>query len=370
MNTVCKVSLVVTVAAILSACGGESGGADNEKSESAITEVRNLSTGTVAEPRTVYYDLDNAEIIDITDQQAETNQGWDIAFNRTKVFLNRFSDSPVAVYFTENTAGFYDSDGEAIVDRFTSATAETELDAFLSLAPVVPADEEFNTDMAEAAISGWYNYNSDDHTTSADVQSFFLVNSDNGIAKFRVTELVQNGFGMDSMILGASLQISGEEVFASEQLIPVSSADCSDAAYVDLHLGMAVTATDDWDISIPCDDTGLLSFTIDIADSRGAINDPLSTEADGIPSDNIQYMTWLPNLNVTRAFSTYGDENSPYGWGNYGVNGGHLLWSNFATYIVKTATMNYKFQITSYYDSESDSSGSYSFRFVELSESE
>ncbi|WP_370979435.1 HmuY family protein [Agaribacterium sp. ZY112] len=379
MNLLSKISSAFALAAFMSACGGDS---DEHKPvvetspspeaspspNAELFEVSDIDTGTRSLPKTVYYDLDSASIVELSEEEAETNADWDIAFNRTKVYLNRFADTPVSIYFTANTGDFYDAEGKPVVERFNNATAETELDAFLALDPTIPADDEFSTDSAEAVISSWYSYDVSTHTVSADAESFFLVRSDAGLARFSVSELVQNSMGMDSIRFSVQLQASDVEMFDDAFDIDVNASACDSAVYVDLHLGMTVTADDGWDISIPCSDN-LLNFDINIADDRTATNDPSYADVEGIPTANIGFMTWLPNIEITSAYATQGDANAPYGWGNYGVNDGHLLWSNFATYIVKTDAANYKFQITAYYDAEGNS-GTYSFRYIELPASE
>jgi hypothetical protein len=48
-------------------------------------------------------------------------------------------------------------------------------------------------------------------------------------------------------------------------------------------------------------------------------------------------------------------------WYQYGLDGGHIIWSQYGVYIIKTETASYKLQITSYYNEES-ASGNISFR--------
>lgn len=357
-----KTGVLIFVSVTLIACGGS----DNDSSESdTVVQAQNLSTGTVTEPNFVYYDLDTESVVTLTEEEAETNQDWDIAFQRTKVYLNRFADTPVGLYFTENTDEFYDDTGAPVVDRFVNATAETELEAFTSMAITLPEDSEFQTDAGDPAIDDWYIYDFMTHTVTPDAETYFMVEADAGYAKFHVTNLVQSGFGMSSISLGVAYQSDSATEFASEQSVTVTSASCGDDVYVDLDTATEVSATDDWDITLPCSDA-LMDFEINIAADARAINDPTYSELDAVDPNAVSFYPWIDNVDVTFAITQHGDSRSRYGWGDYGVNGGHLFWPNFSVYVIKTASAYYKVQITSYYDTETSASGSYSFRFEEV----
>lgn len=364
---------VLLAASIIVACGGSNNSetaVTQEKNTTIVTEVADLSTGTVADPNFVYYDLDTESELTLTEAEAETNSEWDIAFKRTKVYLNRNAAVPVSLVFMENTDEFYDETGEPIVDRFINATADTELGAFIALDPSIPEDAEFNTDTGEAAIEGWYSYNSTTHEVSADGETLFIVESNDAYTKFNVTGLVQSGFGMSAITFGIQYQSMDSETFATEQSLTVDSSSCDEAIYIDFDTLAEVTESDAWELSLLCTD-GLIDFDITIADDARAINDPAYVDIDGVTEEAAPYYPWVPNIDVTFSFTEYGDDRSVYGWGDYGINGGHLLWSNFSSYIIKTESAYYSFQITSYYDSASSASGSYSFRYIELeSESE
>lgn len=367
--------LLSGMVSILSACGGDSNNNASDDNDElpggeeppavTVIEATNLSTGSVAEPVTVYYDLDTEQALTLTDAEAETNGEWDIAFNRTKVLLNRFAETPVAAYFSGNTDEFYDAEGAPIVERFINATAQTEYDGFVALEVSIPDESEFHSDEANPAIADWYNYDMTTHQVSADAETYFIVESDGAYSKFHVTDMVQDGFGLSSITLGIAYQPENTETFAGEQTLQLTSDQCNEAIYVDADTSSSVNANDDWDFAITCAN-GLIDFDINIAADARAINDPMYSNMDGVDSQSAYYFPWVSNVDVTYAFVAYGDSRSPYGWGNYGVNGGHVIWQNYAVYIIQTASAYYKFQITNYYDSNTDQSGTYSFRYIEL----
>lgn len=368
-NHIRNISLTL-IAASLAACGGGSNSTDADKDSSnalnsgepTYTNVFNVSTGTSSEPVFAYYDLDADEELLLTESAAAENTEWDIAFKRTKVYLNQNSSPAVSLFFTNNTGEFYDAEGNANITRFINATAETEESAFVNAEITIPADEEFHADESTEAIDGWYSYNTTTHQVSADDQTFFIVESGSDFAKFNVTDLVQDGFGMTSISINRSTQLNGEIEFGPTASETFVSTDCTDDIYIDLINLVEVTAADSWDLSLPCTE-GAMSFAINIGDDNRAISDVNTTAENAIDVDALRYYPWLDNVEVTHAFSTYGDSNSGYGWGDYGVNGGHGLWPNYAIYVIKTPSAYYKFQITNYYDSETEASGTYSFRY-------
>ncbi len=326
--------------------------------------VENVSTGSVAEPMFAYYDLDTNTQLVLTEEEAEANGEWDIAFRRTKVYVNANATTPVGVYFTENTGEFY-ADGAPVVERFVNATADTEAEAWQNIEISITESTEFFTDETEAAISGWYNYNFMTHEVTAADDVYFIVDSDGAMTKFNVSALTQDGFGMAAVTLSAAYQASGESVFAEAVDIALDSTDCVAPIYVDFDTQAQVDESAEWDLSIPCAD-GLMSFEMAIAEDAQAVNDPAYTDVDGIAAESAPYYPWLPNTETIFAFAEYGAPESNYGWAEYGINGGHKMWPNFAIYVVETGTAYYKLQILSYYDSVSAASGAFTFRFQKV----
>lgn len=356
-----------SVAFLLSACGGSS---DNNSSEPVVEtgpdvmEVSQLDTGSVANPVTVYFDLDNNEELLLSDSEAEQNEDWDIAFLRTKVYLNRFAENPVTVYYTGNADDFYDEEGGVVVEAFINATSQTELDAFEAFDGTVPEDAEFMGDSTEAAIEGFYNYDVTTHVVTANDAAYFIVSSDGAFSQFRVASLVQDQFGMSSITLSIGNQSAEETEFSAASELEVNTSECAEAVYIDLDAQTVVDAEGAWDIMIPCENN-LGTFNIQIAEDATALTGAYG-ELAGIEAESIPYYPWLENVVEIRAIKESGPASSSYGWAEYGVNGGHIMWPNYALYIVQTATARYKFQILNYYDTETEASGSFTIRFQEI----
>lgn len=363
----------LSLAVLLCACGSSSDSGDTSVETPTTpttpeveqgTIVGPYSTGSTAEPVTVYFDLDTGEKLALTDEQATTDSHWDIAFNRTKVYLNTHTDNTVGLYFTDVNSDFFDDSGAAIADKFINATADTELDDYLAISLTdAPADDAYNFDSEESIIGGkFYNYDMTTHVVSAADDAYFIVNSDDAFTKFRVKALTTSGRTMSSITIGYQHQsaLDGATEFAAEQDLVIDTANCSSDIYVDFDLGAVLSANDAWDITIPCvtvsEVTGA-SFEIHIADDAGALVDTDNTYT-GIDSEAVQYMGFVSDQTQVLAF-----DSAP--WYQYDLNGGHLLWSQYGVYLLKTNTSVYKLQITSYYD-DAGTSGNYSFRFDQL----
>ena len=359
---------------LITACGGSNKSDETTPAEDPIpaapeesfTSISNLSTGSRSEPTTVYFDLDNNAVVEISDLEAETNEDWDIAFNRTKVYVNQYASSQVALYYTGNASDYYDDNGDPIVESFINATAETEEDAFNAFeSSMIPSEASFETDENVDAIDGFYNYNFQTHVVSANTEAAFIISSDGTYSKFSAVNITTEGRSIAELTLSIATQADDATEFGEAIDVVISAADCAGDLYVDNDTQSVVTESDDWDLRIPCADGGA-SFEIHIAGDAQAISGESANGLTGVDAENASFYPWVSDITTVRAFVEYGDENSSYGWGEYGVNGGHTLWPNFATYVIRTETADYKFQITSYYDTETSASGSYSFRFEVL----
>ncbi|WP_166425580.1 HmuY family protein [Paraglaciecola sp. 20A4] len=370
-----KISYLASLSTVLllTACGGSSStdsSATPSPTESTTpvveqgTVVGPFSTGTTAEPTSVYFDLDAGEVLVLTDEEAAENSAWDIAFQRTKVYLNTHVDNAVGAFFTDVNSEFYDETGAAVVDSFLNADADSELDDYLGISAAdIPEEDSFIGDSEESVIGAkFYDYDITTHVVSANDDRYFIVDSDSMYSKFRVIDLTSDGRTMSSITFGVAIQntLAGDTEFGAESALTINTANCTDDIYIDFDLGAALSASDAWDITLPCttvDDITGAEFDIHIAVDAQALVDEDNTYAT-IDSEAAQYYGFTSDVTQELAF----DKNS---WYQYNLNGGHLLWSQYGVYLIKTSDATFKMQITSYYD-EAGTSGNYSFRFDEL----
>ena len=370
-----KISYLVSLSTVLllTACGGSSSSSDSVDASpteptTPVVEVGTVvgpfSTGTTAEPIRVYFDLDAGEALLLTAEEAAQNSAWDIAFQRTKVYLNTHSENSVGAFFTDVNSDFYDDAGAAVVDSFLNADADSELDDYLAISGTdIPADDSFVGDSEESVIGPkFYDYDTTTHLVTANDDRYFIVDSDDAYTKFRVTDLTSDGRTMSSITFGVATQntLAGDTEFGAESALTINTADCTDDIYIDFDLGAALSASDAWDITLACttvDDITGAEFDIHIAEDATALVDDSNAYA-AIDSEAAQFYGFTSDVTQELAF----DANP---WYQYNLNGGHLLWSQYGVYLIKTSDATFKMQITSYYD-DAGTSGNYSFRFDEL----
>lgn len=346
---------VVSLSIALAGCSSD------DDDSNAVTEGQIFgpySTGSISESNFVYFDLDTASVVELTEEEAATDTSWDVAFKRTNVYLNANNAStPVSVYDTANNADFWDSEGAAVVSAFTAATPDSELEDYTAVtAADIPADDNMYTnDVTEKALDGFYNYDFTTHAVTAASDKTFVVKNGDTFSTFSVSELVQDGFAASDITLSVSYD------FADAQDIALNAAtECGDASnvYVDFATGSAVAATAAHDLVLTCSASGF-DFALDLADGATAYLDTTGAIADADTANTYAaYGYFNTNEYTTTAFSALN-------WYAYGIEGNHKLWSKYGVYVIKTETSHFKFQITSYYN-EAGESGNYSFRADEL----
>lgn len=360
----------LSLLALISGCGGSSD--DPVDIIEIIPEVVEegviygpYSTGTSSEPSSVYFDFETGTVVELTDEAAATDSQWDVAFKRTNVSLNTHNDNIVGTYLTAINSDFYDDAGNAITDMFLNATADTELDDYLAIGVTdLPNDDAYSYDSEEYVIGDkFYHYDTTTHQVSAGDDAYFIVSSDSAYTKFRAKTLTTSGRTMATITLGIQHQsaLDGETEFSEEVELVLDAVNCDTGIFVDFDLSEPVSQDDAWDIRLPClTDSGITGadFQIFINDEASALVDSANSYT-GVDSEAEQFYGFQSNLTKVKAFSA-----NP--WYQYNLNGGHLLWSQYGVYLIKTNSASYKLQVISYYD-ESGTSGNYSFRFDAIS---
>ena len=307
-------------------------------------------------PVKVYFDLDNNQVLTLSEEEAAANSDWDIALRRTKVYLN--SSAAVKAYATGNNADFFDAEGEPVVSQFVNATAEGELSDFIAVeAAAIPAASEFTTDASELIIGDkFYHYDVSTHVVSAADERYFVVYSDGNYSKIRAKTLTTAGRVLATITLGVAQQLSPATSFGDEVEMVVNASGCSgDKIYIDLDGRTQVTADDAWDIYLPCvtlsGNTGA-GYEMHIAADATAIAD---NNYAGIDTSAHNFYGFVADETQVLFF-----DSNP--WYQYNLEGTHLLYSQYQVYLIKTASAIYKLQITSYYNTNGVS-GNYSFRY-------
>lgn len=318
----------------------------------------NTGSGAAEERVFVYFDLDTNAALVLSTEQASANSDWDLAFSLTQVMLNRQAPEPVAAYFTNNNADFFDESGEPIAEKFYAASPESELSDFTDyLPPSTLGVDDFETDTLALFIGDRFlDYDADNQVATAADARYFVVQSDGDFSKIRATDLVNEGQTISRISLGVAHQSAEESAFAEEQALVIDAADCVGDIYIDFASMSEVDSDADWDVRLPCisrDDVAGLAFEMHIADDATAID--ADQGLAGIDVNSLALYGFQANSRLQLFFDT-----AP--WYRYNLDEEHRVWSQFGVYLVKTSVADYKFQITGYYDSE-DNPGNLSFRY-------
>nr|QXF14451.1 hypothetical protein KPDKLGBK_00022 [uncultured bacterium] len=358
----------LTYAAVLAATLGLTAcDSDDNESSTSVESYGPYSTGSSSEPVSVYFDLE-------TMSEVSATEDWDIEFNRTSIFLNTVGNTPVSMYFTGNNDHFYDSEGTRISSEFVDATPENEVDDFINVtASDMPEDSEFLADSITRVLDGYYNYDFTTHQITAADNNYFIVDSDSVFSKYRVSDLTQDAFTMTNITLEiANQSYVGDDSTAWETEFSVSetqlyidlATECGsgDMVYVDLSTASIVLNDAAWDLSFTCNDDNSgagFSTSMNLAADATALQDFNNSYA-GIGVSAKSHYGFVENESFEAAFKT------DHQWYTYAPEGGiaHGIYSQYGVYLIKTDTATYKFQITSYYDTDSEGnlvSGSYSF---------
>lgn len=361
MKSVLKLS-ALTLSIALAGCSSD----DDEVVVDTEGEILGpYSTGTSQESFKVYFDLDTASVVDITDEQAASNDTWDIALERYKVFLNQVNE--VAIYNTNTNAEFYNEEGGKIADMFKNASAESELQDYLDITVAsIPEDVEndFVPDAIEKILAGWSSYTSE---TGIDADNAYVVKNGENYAKFSVTAATYDFINHGAV---SDITLSTSYNFAEAVEVTLDAAnECNDAGrvYVDLATGAAVAADAMHDIVLTCvHDNASFSYDINLAegltaypDFQGGIND---AETAGFYAG---YGYFKSNEYSVPAFGQVakGDFGGTF-WVEY-TEAGATYWSDYNVYIVKKADKYFKLQFTSFYNEQGEN-GNLSFRMDEL----
>lgn len=341
MNKPLKLAAVISLGFLVTACGSDddsSNDIEDTKSDSQnYTEV----TGVDASSAYAYYDLDTNTQLELTDEEAQENTQWDLAFYSTTIKLNGNASGPgdVKAYFTGNNSDFYDESGNAISEKFTSATPEDELEDFLAVTEYA-ADTSFVYDELNTVFgSDFYNYNFTNHEITANDSQYYLLKSDDTYYKVRVTSTSNMdggvaGHTLTEFTIGYQEKSADDQTFSAEQTVQI--LQCETQHYIDFSENSEVTSEDAWDITVLCDsievqlgdDVEAYAFVGDETADNAVIANP----DDSLETDSVDLVF-----------------KNQFPWYQYNLEGGHKIWSQYGVYLVQTPNDTYKLQVTSYY---------------------
>jgi hypothetical protein len=347
----CSVSLL---ALTLAACGGSS---DSDKEEETVERETTASTTYDASG---YSDWVN---VDLSTGELATDGNWQVALRRYAIQANGGSsgDGEVSACVAHTYDDMY-VDGAAVQSVFESYSAENTLADFDAVNSTYCVEEDYQTDSLETRITQDEWLDSTTFTASTSISNGWIIRSStaDSYARVKVSEYNYDSTNHTLNIVLQSELWNGtgfDEVMDS----PALSVSSDGKTYWDLDTNTIVTESDDWDLSTTTSgrDTviqvnGGASGSGDAAvayiyaqdDSGTAIENSSASDVDNLDSytDGGDIYNWYQD-GSSSAF----DNPGSYGGFEYNIAGGHKMWPNYATYLVKDGENHFKLQLLGYY---------------------
>jgi|SRR5690606_12480378 hypothetical protein len=295
---------------------------------------------------------ETASEVTVSDRNSST--AWDIAFNATRVMLNGGAAGPGEVrgYCICQNANATDAQVQGM-------TPENQLAAFEAVtAASIPTDDAaWETDVLDPAIAGWYSYDFQTHTVTADPSQVWRIRGagqNPEYAKFHVTDISDATQAGGRVTIEFAVQPAAGEPLGAAQTVVLDGR--SGPVYFDFATGQVSDASN-WDIVLD-------GFEIRInggvsGDGNAAALHSLDEAFEDIddPSD-------APSAQF-RA-DAYGGVFVEHPWYRYNLDGFHTIFPTFDVYLIDTGDRVYKVQITGYYSVTGDAR-TISFRYEPLS---
>jgi hypothetical protein len=318
---------------------------------SGYWDTSNLDASDTAQAADyTYYSFSQRDTMTLTDQQAENDTSWDIAFKRNNVILNG------------GVSGSGNLDG---VDLAAINNADsTDFMAFDD--PSSIGDNDWQRDHYELMITDWYSYNPDDHSFSVTGNVFILKDAVGNYVKFRVESMMNPGAPPDMGMISLLYIFSGSSRnFSGMPDTLTFDATSGGPIYVDFSSGSTVNPANpdnstEWDIVF-------INYEIHQNNSMfgsGSTETYPVWQLQDDPTDFNETMVAPPEPEAYFA-DTFASVLTD--WYAYNPET-HQLPSRNHVYIIRDASVMYKLQIVTYYKNVGGNavSGWYTFRWAAL----
>lgn len=298
----------------------------------------------------VYFSFAALDTVSLTDEQAETDNNWDIAFKRSFIKLNGgISGGKDVVGVDLASVGSADS----ISFENVSDTSHVTSDDWLE-------------DYYELVVDEWYSYNPVTHQLEVTNNVYIIKDAAERYVKFQVMEMAGGGMppDMGSITCRFVYAADGNDVSGAPDTVTLDVG--TGTAYLDFSSASEVSPANpeqstDWDIAFTSYEIHLNS---NIFGPGLATAYPLYLELeDPTDFDNVSDAP-------TQSQGYFWDESGSAltDWYNYTGPPNHQLLSKEHVYLLKSEGTVYKLQIYSYYMNVDGSPESawYSFNWLDL----
>jgi len=248
-----NVLATVLMPVLLSGCGSEDSDNDSQAGDNSPENVTSLKINATSYSNWTYVNLDDAEVVTLSEEQAADSDAWHLAFRRHAVKSNggASGSGPVQVALADEQAEFY-NEAEPVANVFLNADASQYL---ADLEKTYAQDQlAFSQDSQQPVIAGADWYNPTTHTLSANTANAWLVRHADGETYSRVwlTDLAAQADRSYQLVLGFETQAANTTQFAGgERSVTAAMASGSSEICVDLDTEKAVDCNEalaDWDL--------------------------------------------------------------------------------------------------------------------------
>lgn len=323
-------------------------------------------------------DATQAAQLDFVSVSTVTDDTWQIAYQKYLGFkLNggASADGNVSGCVAHEYTDLFDENGDSVVEEFKALTVSTTVTEFDSVDATSCTEFESDTLKTTISIEDWLDadYSQGTPIYSAKADNGWIIRSADGVSYARVkVKTVDVAFLDEGTTRKVTLSSELWNGSSFDSAIDSPILDFStDRVFWDLETNSIVTESDDWDLSLivdgqdyPLQVNGGASGAGEAG--AGAVIGDLDEVTD--PTDTAQVYKYFADT-AEGVLSTPGN----YGALQYAVDGGHLMWPTFTTYLIKdeseSGTYLFKIQLLSNYGEDGTmSSGNLVFRYEELSE--
>ena len=296
-----------------------------------------------------YFSFASGAVVELSDEEAEASNAWDIAFKRTKITLNSNNNAVAAeAALVAAQTDFYNGE-DAIKDVFLAATAASEVSHFNAVTSDNLGDTKFVKDGDKAALgTDWYSYNIDTHVISANADNSWIVRTaeSDGEAIFNITAITTAGRAAASYTAQFYInQADNGEDFdfpaVATEFVADFSGDKAEVCYdINTQSELDCASNEDaWDVRFTPDFNIWVNGGVHGTGDAGALGPMTHDEADTLTS--------AAHYSKDSSGGTFTDSDTQ--WYAYNLNGAHKLWPNYRVYVVKTNAGQYKLRVLSYY---------------------
>ncbi|RFA27248.1 hypothetical protein CAI21_15215 [Alkalilimnicola ehrlichii] len=368
-------------AVLLAGCGGSSSSETDPPIELPET-VTSTRVDASSYGQWVYFNLDEAKPVALSEAEAAASTDWHIAFRRFDIKLNGGTSGPgqVAGAVVKPQNHFYHDNGEPNVSVFTNVDLNAQAQLLLEDFPE-PARNAWQFDRLTSALrgssatdGGWYRYDSDTFDMVANPDNGWLIRSGEGdsYARLRMTELTfatRSGRGIEHFRFELDVQPAGADQLYSSAVFEGELPLGGDPICFDFDSNLHTSCTgSEWDLQFGVEGHALYLLTNsgDSGPGEGGAFGPFEWQ------ELSAFVSALYTPSGDSIAERYTADASSglfvdMPWQEYDLLGGHRLWPNYRVYLIDTNRLTaeapqYALQVTNYYD-EADTSGHVSFRY-------